>query len=159
MHSLLASGRRADHRLDRVEQLVHPGYRLVGHRRPLKILPLRCVRVYDPGLSRDLLTKEFEEQRSVLALTVYNPCFDGHGMDATYQQGAESAVSILDDVIQLEARRRSFDILELRTLFDDHAGYANPIEAVTATTAKDVLVKLWTIRTNADIGTRTSPAQ
>jgi lysophospholipase L1-like esterase len=66
--------------------------------------------------------------RPVLVLTVYNPCFDGHGMDATYQQAAESAVSMFDDVIQLEARRRSFKVLELRTLFTNHADYANPIE-------------------------------
>ena len=64
----------------------------------------------------------------VMVLTVYNPCFDGHGMDATYQQAAEAAVSLFDDVIQLEAHRRSFKLLELRTLFTDPADYANPIE-------------------------------
>ncbi len=64
----------------------------------------------------------------VMVLTVYNPCFDGHGMDATYQQAAESAISILNDIIQQEAHRRSFKVLELRTLFTDHADYANPIE-------------------------------
>jgi hypothetical protein len=37
-------------------------------------------------------------------------------------------VSIINDVIQQEGRRRSFDILELRTLFSDQADYANPIE-------------------------------
>lgn len=67
-------------------------------------------------------------RRPVLVLTVYNPCFHGHGFDAAYQQAAESAVSIIDDVIQQEAGRRSFDILELRTLFHDRADYANPIE-------------------------------
>ena len=66
--------------------------------------------------------------RPVLVLTVYNPCFDGHGMDTSYQQAAESAVSIFDDVIQQEAHHRSFDVLELRTLFSDRADYANPIE-------------------------------
>ena len=66
--------------------------------------------------------------RPVLSLTVHNPCFDGHGFDAAYQQAAESALSIINDVIQQEARRRAFDILELRTLFDDRADYANPIE-------------------------------
>jgi hypothetical protein len=35
---------------------------------------------------------------------------------------------MFDDVIQLEARRRSFKVLELRTLFTNHADYANPIE-------------------------------
>src|SRR5262245_36558849 len=64
----------------------------------------------------------------VMVLTVYNPCFDGHGMDATYQRAAEAAVSLFDDVIQLEAHRRSFKLLELRTLFTDPADYANPIE-------------------------------
>ena len=67
-------------------------------------------------------------RRSVLVLTVYNPCFAGHGMDATYQQAADSAVSMFNDVIQQEARVRSFDVLELRTLFTDRADYANPIE-------------------------------
>jgi hypothetical protein len=67
-------------------------------------------------------------RQPVLVLTVYNPCFHGHGFDAAYQQAAESAVSIINDVIQQEARRRSFDILELRTLFHDRADYANPIE-------------------------------
>jgi hypothetical protein len=66
--------------------------------------------------------------RPVLVLTVYDPCFHGHGFDAAYQQAAESAVSIIDDVIQQEARRRAFDVLELRTLFKDRADYANPIE-------------------------------
>ena len=64
----------------------------------------------------------------VMVLTVYNPCFDGHGMDVSYQQAAESAISMLNDVIQQEAHRRSFDLLELRTLFTDRADYANPIE-------------------------------
>jgi lysophospholipase L1-like esterase len=64
----------------------------------------------------------------VLVLTVYNPCFHGHGFEAAYQQAAESAVSIINDVIQQEGRRRSFDVLELRTLFNDQADYANPIE-------------------------------
>jgi lysophospholipase L1-like esterase len=68
------------------------------------------------------------KQRPVLVLTVYNPCFDGHGMGVTYQQAAESAVAIFDDVIQQEAHRRSFDILELRTLFSEQTDYANPIE-------------------------------
>ena len=67
-------------------------------------------------------------RRPVLVLTVYDPCFHGHGMDSTYQQAAESALSIINDVIQQEARRRGFDILELRTLFDHRADYANPIE-------------------------------
>jgi lysophospholipase L1-like esterase len=30
------------------------------------------------------------ERRPVLALTVYNPCFEGHGMDGTYQQGGRN---------------------------------------------------------------------
>jgi hypothetical protein len=67
-------------------------------------------------------------RRPVLVLTVYNPCFHGHDFDAAYQQAAESAVSIINDVIQQEGRRRSFDVLELRTLFNDQADYANPIE-------------------------------
>ena len=49
-----------------------------------------------------------------MVMTVYNPCFDGHGVETTYQQAAESAVSIFNDVTQQEAHRRSFDVLELR---------------------------------------------
>jgi len=63
-----------------------------------------------------------------MVLTGYNPCFDGHGMDATYQQAAESAVPIFNDAIQQEAHRRSFNVLELRRHFTDQADYANPIE-------------------------------
>lgn len=66
--------------------------------------------------------------RPVLVLTVYNPCFHAHGYHPEYQQAAESAVSIINDVIQQEARRRSFDVLELRELFQDRSDYANPIE-------------------------------
>jgi lysophospholipase L1-like esterase len=80
-------------------------------------------RSYATLLDRLALTR-----RPVLVLTVYNPCFRGHGFDAAYQQAAESAVSIINDVIQQEGRRRAFDILELRTLFDERADYANPIE-------------------------------
>jgi lysophospholipase L1-like esterase len=75
-----------------------------------------------------LLDRLARIRRPVLVLTVYNPCFCGHGFDAAYQQAAESAVSIINDVIQQEGCRRSFDILELRTLFNDQADYANPIE-------------------------------
>lgn len=75
-----------------------------------------------------LLGRLADVQRPVLVLTVYDPCFEGHGMDATYQRAAETAVSIFNDVIQHEARSRSFDVLELRTLFTDQADYANPIE-------------------------------
>jgi lysophospholipase L1-like esterase len=67
-------------------------------------------------------------RRPVLVLTVYDPCFHWHGFDEAYQQAAESAVSVFDDVIQQEAHRRAFDVLELRDLFHDEADYANPIE-------------------------------
>jgi len=80
-------------------------------------------RSYAALLDRLALTR-----RPVLVLTIYNPCFHGHGFDAGYQQAAESAVSIINDVIQQEGRRCAFDILELRTLFNDRADYANPIE-------------------------------
>ena len=49
-------------------------------------------------------------------------------MSPAIQQAAECAVSIFDDVIQREARSRSFEVLELRTLFTDQVDYANPIE-------------------------------
>ena len=49
-----------------------------------------------------LLDRLATTRAPVMVLTVYNPCFDGHGMDATYQQAAEGAVSIFNDVIQQE---------------------------------------------------------
>lgn len=75
-----------------------------------------------------LLDRLVLARRPVLVLTVYNPCFHGHGFDAAYQRAAESAVSIINDIIQQEGRRRSLEILELRTLFNERADYANPIE-------------------------------
>jgi lysophospholipase L1-like esterase len=53
----------------------------------------------------DLLDCLALTRQPVLVLTVYNPCFDGHGFDGAYQQAAESAVSVINDVIhrQLEA--------------------------------------------------------
>ena len=80
-------------------------------------------RTYAKLLDRLALTRA-----PVLVLTVYNPSFDSDGRDIAYQKAAEGAVSIFNDVIQQEAHRRSFDILELRTLFTDRADYANPIE-------------------------------
>jgi hypothetical protein len=80
-------------------------------------------RSYAALLARLALTR-----RPVLVLTVYDPCFHAHGFDAAYQQAAESAMSIINDVIQQEARRRSFEVLELRALFNDQVDYANPIE-------------------------------
>jgi lysophospholipase L1-like esterase len=80
-------------------------------------------RSYAALLARLALTR-----RPVLVLTVYNPCFHAHGFGAAYHQAAESAVSIINDVVQQEARHRLFDILELRTLFNDPADYVNPIE-------------------------------
>lgn len=77
---------------------------------------------------RALLHILARERRRVLALTVYNPCFEGFGMVAEDQRAAESALSIVNDVIQQEARRKSVDVLEIRTLFDGKADYANPIE-------------------------------
>jgi lysophospholipase L1-like esterase len=84
----------------------------------------------------DLLDCLAHARRPVLVLTVYNPCFHAHGFNPAYQQAAESAVSIINDVVQQEGRRRSFDILELRTLFQDRADYANPIEPSTVGAAK-----------------------
>jgi hypothetical protein len=80
-------------------------------------------RTYAALLDRLVITRA-----PVMVFTVYNPCFDGHGMDMSYQQAAESAISVFNDVIQQEAHHRSFKVLELRTLFTDHTDYANPIE-------------------------------
>jgi len=90
--------------------------------------------------------------RPVLVLTIYDPCFRGHGFDAAYQQAAESAVSILNDVIQQEGRRRSFDILELRTLFSYPADYANPIEPSAMGGAKLAKCMSAWVKSNAQSG-------
>jgi len=92
------------------------------------LLRLAAIRADFRRTYASLLDRLVTIRAPVLVLTVYNPCFDGHGMDATYQQAAEGAISLFDDVIQLEARRRSFKVLELRTLFTSPADYANPIE-------------------------------
>lgn len=75
-----------------------------------------------------LLAQLAHGRRRVLVLTIYNPAFRHYGMEAEDQQAAETAVAIMNDVIQQEARRRAFDVLEIRTLFDCKADYANPIE-------------------------------
>ena len=75
-----------------------------------------------------LLNRLAATRAQVLVMTIYNPCFRGHGLDDAYQKAAESAVSIFNDVIQQEAHLRSFHILELRNLFSDSDDYANPIE-------------------------------
>ena len=92
------------------------------------LLRLAAIRADFRRTYASLLDRLVTIRAPVLVLTVYNPCFDGHGMDATYQQAAEGAISLFDDVIQLEAHRRSFKVLELRTLFTSPADYANPIE-------------------------------
>jgi len=92
------------------------------------LLRLAAIRADFRRTYASLLDRLVTIRAPVLVLTVYNPCFDGHGMDATYQQAAEGAISLYDDVIQLEAHRRSFKVLELRTLFTSPADYANPIE-------------------------------
>ena len=87
-------------------------------------------------------------RRPVLVFTVYNPCFAGFGVEATYQQAAESAVSMFNDVIQQEARVRSFDVLDLRALFTDPADYANPIEPSAIGGAKLArAMSAWVVRT------------
>lgn len=75
-----------------------------------------------------LLDRLAAARRLALVLTVYNPCFAGFGMEQEDQRAAEAGLSLVNDVIQQEARARSFDVLEIRTLFCDAADYANPIE-------------------------------
>jgi lysophospholipase L1-like esterase len=79
-------------------------------------------------IDASLLDRLAATRAQVLVMTIYNPCFRGHGSDDAYQQAAASAVSIFNDVIQQEAHLRSFHILELRNLFGDSADYANQIE-------------------------------
>lgn len=92
------------------------------------LVRLRTIREQFRRAYAPLLDRLSSVRAPVMVMTVYNPCFDGHGMDATYQQAAECAVSLFGDVIQQEAHSRSFKVLELRALFTDRADYANPIE-------------------------------
>ena len=62
----------------------------------------------------------------VMAATIYHPAFTG--LEEMYQRPAEGALAAFNDVIQVEARRCGFDVLELRALFDSAEDYANPIE-------------------------------
>jgi lysophospholipase L1-like esterase len=62
----------------------------------------------------------------VMAATIYHPAFTG--AEAALQAPAEGALAAYDDVIQREALRCGFRVLELRTLFDHPDDYANPIE-------------------------------
>ena len=68
----------------------------------------------------------------VLVLTIYNPRFDvdfGEGAaEAALQPAAEAALSLYNDVIQMEARARGCALIELRALCDADADFANPIE-------------------------------
>jgi lysophospholipase L1-like esterase len=96
--------------------------------------------------------------RPVLAMTVYNPCFEGYGMAAEDQRAAESALSIFNDVIQQEARSRSFDVLEIRAIFTDAADYANPIEPSATGGAKlAVAISAWLEAAGADHLANTPP--
>jgi hypothetical protein len=61
-----------------------------------------------------------------MAATIYNPAFVGE--ESGLQAAAEGALSAFDDVIQREALRGGFRVLELRTLFNSLEDYANPIE-------------------------------
>jgi hypothetical protein len=77
-------------------------------------------------------------------MTEYNSCFLGFGMAAEDQRAAESALSIFNNVIQQEARSRSFDVLEIRAIFTDAADYANPIEPSATGSAKlAVAISAW----------------
>jgi hypothetical protein len=75
-----------------------------------------------------LLDRVVGDGRTVLCLTIYNPAFVAHGMSIDQQRAAEVGLSLYNDVIQREALRRGCGVLEMRTLFDDDADFANPIE-------------------------------
>lgn len=65
----------------------------------------------------------------LLALTIYNPRFETkEGYPTEFQAAAETAVALFNDAIQLELRRRSIDVLDLRLVTTDDSDFANPIE-------------------------------
>jgi len=80
---------------------------------------------------RRLMERIAEKQpdpAKVTVMTIYDPCFVGSSYPEEYQKAAEAAVSIFNDVIQREAARMGYTVIELRELFTDKGDYANPIE-------------------------------
>ena len=97
---------------------------------------------------RRLMERIAEKQpdpAKVTVMTIYDPCFVGSSYPEEYQKAAEAAVSMFNDVIQREAARMGYTVMELRELFTDEGDYANPIEpyAQGGNKIADALVK-WT---------------
>lgn len=66
--------------------------------------------------------------RPALVLTIYNPRFGLVDPSEEEQWAAEGALSAFNDVIQEEASRRGFDVLDIRHVFVEDDDYHNPIE-------------------------------
>lgn len=94
-----------------------------------------------------------------LALTIYNPRFEFDAGDYTvppgFQQAAEAALSLFNDVIQQEALARGFGLLDLRRLCAGIEDFANPIEpsAIGGAKIADAVVA-WA---EAGVSTRGAP--
>jgi hypothetical protein len=56
--------------------------------------------------------------------TIYDVRFP----DPVFRELAVTALALLNDIITREAGRRGLPLLDLRTLFDEDADFANPIE-------------------------------
>ena len=77
---------------------------------------------------RELLDTVAAFERPVLVLTIYNPRFGLLDSSEEEQWAAEGALSAFNDVIQQEASRRGFDVLDIRHVFVEDGDYYNPIE-------------------------------
>ncbi len=76
----------------------------------------------------NLLKKLIKYSPRVLVCTIYDPAFFSTGMDIEDQYAGEASLSTFNDVIQMNARKFSCDILELREIFTQDDDFANPIE-------------------------------
>lgn len=78
---------------------------------------------------RALLARTRTLAPRVLVLVVYRGCFAKEpGTPPQIQTATDALLSLFTDVMAEEARRAGADVVDLRTLFDDPALYANAIE-------------------------------
>ncbi|WP_310820903.1 SGNH/GDSL hydrolase family protein [Stratiformator vulcanicus] len=71
-----------------------------------------------------MLDGVLDRELPTTVLTIYDPNF-GEG---TQQRMSVTALALFNDVITRAAIKRKLNVIDLRTLFDNQADYANPIE-------------------------------
>jgi hypothetical protein len=88
------------------------------------LLRLAAVRRDFEGRYRGMLDDVLALGRPTAVCTIYDARFP----DPAYREVAATALALLNDIITREAGRRGLPLLDLRTLLDDDADFANPIE-------------------------------